>query len=290
MAASLPRTTSAREFSRLDALQNPTRDITRYALPPFTYQHEHEKVEQRWPAAVKFIKDNKINEFFDGEAKDIGIVMQGGMYNGVLRAMEIMGLADVYGNSRIPLYVLNATYPLVDDEFVEFCAGKKAIMVVEEGQPEFIEQAIYTMLRRKDIQTRVEGKSVLPMAGEYTGSVLKAGLQKFCTTHRPDLLTPDEPPQTNKSLPAALGNARHQCAGPSAVLLHRLSGAPDLFGDEARPARGRAAACQRRYRLPHLRIAAAVQHRPDHDGLWPWRCRCVAVVGAGRQAPGGRGR
>ncbi|ARP97674.1 indolepyruvate ferredoxin oxidoreductase subunit alpha [Pseudorhodoplanes sinuspersici] len=192
------------EFSRLDALQNPVRDVSRYALPPFTYQHEHEKIEQRWPAAVKFIKDNKINEFFDGEAKDIGIVMQGGMYNGVLRAMEIMGLADVYGNSRIPLYVLNATYPLVDDEFVEFCAGKKAIMVVEEGQPEFIEQAINTMLRRRDIQTRIEGKSVLPMAGEYTGSVLKAGLQKFCIAHRPDLLAPDEPPQTNKSLPAAL--------------------------------------------------------------------------------------
>lgn len=192
------------EFTRLDALQNPTRDITRYALPPFTYQHEHEKIEQRWPAAVKFLKDNKINEFFDGEAKDIGIVMQGGMYNGVLRAMEIMGLADVYGNSRIPLYVMNCTYPLVDDEFVEFCAGKKAIMVVEEGQPEFIEQAICTMLRRKDIQTKVEGKSVLPMAGEYTGSVLKAGLQKFCIAHRPDILMPDAPPQTNKSLPAAL--------------------------------------------------------------------------------------
>jgi len=192
------------EFSRLDALQNPVRDITRYALPPFTYQHEHEKVEQRWPAAVQFIKDNKINEFFDGEAKDVGIVMQGGMYNSVLRAMEIMGLADVYGNSRIPLYVLNATYPLVDDEFVQFCAGKKAIMVVEEGQPEFIEQAINTILRRRDIQTKVEGKSVLPMAGEYTGSVLKAALQKFCTAHHPDLLAPDEPPQTNKSLPAAL--------------------------------------------------------------------------------------
>lgn len=192
------------EFSRLDALNNPVRDITRYALPPFTYQHEHEKIEQRWPAAVQFIKDNKINEFFDGEASDIGIVMQGGMYNGVLRAMEIMGLADVYGNSRIPLYVLNCTYPLVDDEFVEFCAGKKAIMVVEEGQPEFIEQAINTILRRRDIQTKVEGKSVLPMAGEYTGTVLKAGLQKFCTAYHPDILAPDTPPQTNKSLPAAL--------------------------------------------------------------------------------------
>ena len=68
---------------------------------------------------------------------DIGIVMQGGMYNNTLRAMEILGLADIYGNSRIPIYVLNVTYPLVDDEFVQFCAGKKAILLIEEGQPEF---------------------------------------------------------------------------------------------------------------------------------------------------------
>jgi indolepyruvate ferredoxin oxidoreductase alpha subunit len=61
-----------------------------------------------------------------------------------------------------------------------------------------------TILRRADIQTRIEGKSVLPMAGEYTGGVLKAGIQKFCTLYCPELLAPDEPTQTNKSLPAAL--------------------------------------------------------------------------------------
>jgi indolepyruvate ferredoxin oxidoreductase alpha subunit len=192
------------EFSRLDALNHPARDVTRYALPPYTYIHEQEKIEQRWPAAIKFIKENKINEFFDGDAKDIGIVMQGGLYNSVLRAMEIVGLADVYGNSRIPLYVLNVAYPLVDDEFTQFCAGKKAIMLVEEGQPEFIEHAVNTILRRADIQTRVEGKSVLPMAGEYTGTVLKAALEKFCKSHRPDILPPEQAKQTNKSLPVAL--------------------------------------------------------------------------------------
>ncbi|WJR75704.1 indolepyruvate ferredoxin oxidoreductase subunit alpha [Bradyrhizobium sp. NP1] len=191
-------------FSRADALEQPVRDVSRYALPPYTYDHEREKIEHRWPAAVKFIRENSINEFFDGEAADVGIVMQGGMYNGVLRAMEIAGLADVYGNSRIPLYVLNATYPLIDEEFVRFCAGKKAILVIEEGQPEFIEQGINTILRRADLQTKVEGKSVLPMAGEYTGGVLKAALQRFCATHRPDLLAPEPPKQTNKSLSAAL--------------------------------------------------------------------------------------
>src|SRR6185295_12115505 len=99
-----------------------------------------------------------------------------------------LGLADVFGASRIPLYVLNVTYPLIDTELVRFCAGKKAVLIIEEGQPEFIEQAVNTILRRADVATRVEGKSVLPMAGEYTGAVMKEGLRKFIAAYRPDLL------------------------------------------------------------------------------------------------------
>ena len=74
---------------------------------------------------------------------------------------------------------MNVTYPLVDKEFVRFCAGKKAILIVEEGQPDYIEQAVNTILRRADIQTRVHGKDMLPMAGEYTGGVVRDGIRKF---------------------------------------------------------------------------------------------------------------
>ncbi len=178
-------------FTRQDALARPTRDVNRIVLPPASYLHEQEKIEQRWPAAVRFIQENGLNEFFDGNASDIGIVMQGGLYNGVLRALEILGLADVFGDSRVPLYVLNVTYPLIDAEFARFCAGKKAILIVEEGQPEFIEQAVNTILRRADIQTRVEGKGMLPQAGEYTGAVLKDGLKAFVKQYRSDVLAAD---------------------------------------------------------------------------------------------------
>ena len=192
------------KFGRMDALAKPERDINRIALPPTTYVHEQDKIERRWPAALRFIQEHKLNEFFDGDAADIGIVMQGGMYNNTMRGLEILGLADVYGKSRVPLYVLNVTYPLVDAEFVRFCAGKKAILIVEEGQPEFIEQAVNTILRRADVQTRIEGKGMLPMAGEYTGAVIKDGLHKFIATHRPDLLQAEPAAPTNVSLPIAL--------------------------------------------------------------------------------------
>lgn len=176
------------DFTLKDALENPQRDVNRIALPPATYLHEKEKVERRWPAAVKFIKDNALNEFFDGDLADIGIVMQGGMYNTALRALELMGLADVLGHSRVPLYVMNVTYPLVDDELIKFAGGKRAILVVEEGAPEYIEHAVNTILRRADIQTRVEGKGMLPMVGEYTGAVMREGLSKFVRAWHSDLL------------------------------------------------------------------------------------------------------
>jgi indolepyruvate ferredoxin oxidoreductase alpha subunit len=175
-------------FGLKDALERPQRDVNRIALPPATYAHEKEKIEQRWPAAVRFIAENKLNEFFAEDAADVGIVMQGGLYNNSLRALEILGLADAFGESRIPLYVLNVTYPLIDAEFVRFCAGKKAILIIEEGQPDFIEQAVNTILRRADVQTRIDGKNCLPMAGEYTGGVLRDGIRKFVAAHRPDLL------------------------------------------------------------------------------------------------------
>jgi indolepyruvate ferredoxin oxidoreductase alpha subunit len=88
----------------------------------------------------------------------------------------------------VPLYVLNVTYPLVDEEVLSFCTGKSAVVVVEEGQPEFIEQALNTMLRRRDIATRISGKDVFPMAGEYTATVMQKGLMGFLERHAPRLL------------------------------------------------------------------------------------------------------
>src|ERR671930_149814 len=83
-------------FTLKDALEHPVRDTNRVVLPPASYLHEREKVEKRWPAAVTFIQEHKLNEVFEGDAEDIGIVLQGGMYNTVLRALEVLGLADVF--------------------------------------------------------------------------------------------------------------------------------------------------------------------------------------------------
>jgi indolepyruvate ferredoxin oxidoreductase, alpha subunit len=174
-------------FSAADALRSPSRDYGRIILPPSTYAQEREKIEQRFPAAIRFVAERRLNDFCDGDAGDIGIVLQGGLYNNVLRALELLDCADTFGASRIPLYVLNVTYPLVPEEWVRFCTGKRAVLVVEEGQPEFIEQAASQILRKQDVQTQLLGKGVLPMHGEYTVDVLRKGIGEFIRKCAPGL-------------------------------------------------------------------------------------------------------
>jgi len=169
------------EFLPADALAAPRRDTARIALPPATYVHEQEKVNERWPAAVQFIEDHRLNEVFEGAPglDDLGIVVQGGNYNALVRALGRLGVADVYGRSKLPIYVLNVTYPLVPSELVRFCAGKRAVLLVEEGQPNFIEQNLATILRQADLQTALHGKDVLAPAGEYTGAEVLKGTRAF---------------------------------------------------------------------------------------------------------------
>ncbi len=171
-----------------EALKQPSRAADKIILPPFTFLQEMDKVERRWPAAVEFITRNGMNEFFAGEAHEIGIILQGGLYNSVVRALDLLGLSDCYGVGRVPLYVLNVTYPLVESEIENFCTGKRAVLIVEEGQPDFIEQALNQYVNRAELRTRVVGKEVLPMAGEYTGDVLRDGISSFIERWQPGLL------------------------------------------------------------------------------------------------------
>ena len=157
----------------------PKFDFAKVCLPPATYAQEIDKFNRRLPAAKAFISDNKLNEVIEGDLGEIGIVTLGGHYNGVIRALQTQGLADDAGNSRVPLYVLNVVYPLVEEEVVRFCAGKRAVLIIEEGQPAYIEDTVGGILRRATLQTTVVGKQALPSTGEYKGDVLLAGITRF---------------------------------------------------------------------------------------------------------------
>ncbi len=179
-------------YSALNRLPGPPRfDYARLSHPPVTFIHERLKVEDRVPAAQAFIREHKLNEMIGGDLDDIGIIVMGGLTNAVLRALERLGLADIFGTSRVPILVLNVVYPLVPEELTAFCAGKRTVLVVEEGHPEYIEHALNVELRRADLPTRVLGKGPLPKAGEYTAEVLLKALAAFLAEARPAGLDPE---------------------------------------------------------------------------------------------------
>ena len=185
-------------FTLQDALDTPMRDVNRIVLAAGELSARagedqsalagrggihHQASAQRVSAAAA--------------TGDVGIILQGGLYNTLIRALELLGLADSTGETELPLYVLNVTYPLIDSEVIEFCRGKKAVLIVEEGQPEYLEQNLNTILRRADIAARVVGKDVLPKAGEYTGDVIQRGVRAFMRVYAPEQLeraTPLLPP------------------------------------------------------------------------------------------------
>ena len=155
-------------------------DYMRLAHPPVTFKQEKRKLEERIPAARDYILKHGLNEFMPGKKHaDLGLIVQGGLYNSLLRSLQLLGLANAFGECDIPMLVLNVTYPLVPDQIIDFCQGKRAVLVVEEGQPEYIEQDIATQLRRRGIPTPLHGKDMLPGAGEYNVEAITSGLSPF---------------------------------------------------------------------------------------------------------------
>ena len=152
----------------------------RLAHPPAIFRQEKLKIDVRLPARRSVHRRAQAErDFRRRRARELGIVVQGGLYNGLMRALQLLGLADDFGGCRIPIYVLNVIYPLVPERnSFDFCKRQSArVLVLEEGQPEFIEQEIAMHLRRADLQTTLHGKDLLQMAGrlQHRGDGARAG-------------------------------------------------------------------------------------------------------------------
>jgi indolepyruvate ferredoxin oxidoreductase alpha subunit len=91
----------------------------------------------------------------------------------------MLGEANIHGESRIPILNLNVTHPLVPEEIADFLQGKKAVLIVEEGMPNLIEEAIRAIAQRAKFDVDIFGKDVLPHAGEYTPDSIIKGIGSF---------------------------------------------------------------------------------------------------------------
>ena len=167
----------------------PPFDPAHMAHPPHTFAQERAKVAERLPAARRYIAEHGLNEIMSPDAADVGIVVQGGLYNTLMRSLATAGLVDARGASLLPILVLNATYPLVPGELAAFCARKRAIVVLEEGHPEFVELELARILAREGIECALRGKATFDDAGEYGAETMLPGLERFVREFLPALPT-----------------------------------------------------------------------------------------------------
>src|SRR5215831_9221355 len=147
-------------------------NYARLSHPPATFSQEADKVDRRLPAARRFIVENKLNQQLGPAAGTIGIIVQGGLFNVLNGRLALAELSDIDGAVGVPTLILNVVHPLVPEEITSFCAGKSAVLVVEEGAPDFIEQAIGHILRNANLETKPSGNDVVARRAGYTPLVV----------------------------------------------------------------------------------------------------------------------
>ena len=172
-------------ISMRSPVEQPSFDPQRINLPPFTYAMEAKKFTERLPAARRYIVEHRLNEHRPGPESQLGIVMQGGLWNTVVRALHVLGLADVYGRTPVPLLILNALHPLVPEELIGFLRGKSHVLMVEEGMPNYIERELKAYAHDARLDVEIHGKELLSPHGEYVPALIVGGLRKFFTVAPP---------------------------------------------------------------------------------------------------------
>src|ERR671931_496429 len=176
-------------ISMRSPLAHPSFSLERINLPPFTYAMEAKKFEQRMPAARRYIVEHALNEHRPGIDSHLGIVMQGGLWNTTVRGLHLLGLADVRGDSAVPLLILNAIHPLVPEELLEFLRGKTRVLVVEEGMPNYIERELKALAHEARLDVEIQGKELFSPHGEYVPALVIGGLRKFLVSANPTAQT-----------------------------------------------------------------------------------------------------
>lgn len=166
-------------ISMIDRLTRHSFDYNRLSHPPSTYAQEAQKFELRLPAARRYVLGRGLNELIPGEENALGIILQGGLTPTALRALELLGAADVYGGSRIPLLVLNVIHPLVPEQLLGFLEGKQRLLILEEGMPNFIEQELKALAYERGLSVKLHGKDVVAAQGEYVPEVVLGALARF---------------------------------------------------------------------------------------------------------------
>lgn len=152
-------------IDKVDAFQ---KDPTLFALPPFAQQQERDRYQHRLPTAAKLVVERGLNEYFGDASAQLGIVTHGTTFNSTMRVLSLLGLADEFGaiDPRLHLLQLNVVHPLSESQIANFIGSKRAVLIVEEGQPDLIESQMRALAQKRGIGCRLTGHDAIPGIGE----------------------------------------------------------------------------------------------------------------------------
>jgi indolepyruvate ferredoxin oxidoreductase len=155
--------------------------------PPLV--EEDRLVNSRLPAATAFARANGIDRtVIDGERRTLSIVSAGKAYLDTRQALSDLGLDEVACRRLgIRLYKPGLIWPMDKERLVDFAAGSKALLVVEEKRP-VMEDQIARHLYELDADRRpalagkrdLKGALLLPSAGELTAAQVRRAVVLLC--------------------------------------------------------------------------------------------------------------
>ena len=179
--------------SGLNKLAGPPRfEYGRLAHPPVIFTQEKLKVEERLPAARKFIREHKLNEIHRRRRRRCRHHRHGRAdQQRAARARAHRAWPTCSAPRAFRCWCSTSSIRWCRRRSANSAPAKRAVLVVEEGNPAYIEDAVNVELRRADIQTKVLGKGALPQAGEYSSDVLLEGLAAFLQAAKPKGLDAD---------------------------------------------------------------------------------------------------
>ncbi|MGE8366619.1 MULTISPECIES: indolepyruvate ferredoxin oxidoreductase family protein [Cupriavidus] len=132
---------------------------------------EARMMEIKWPAALAYIRANRLNRnVIEGSNDRLGIIASGKAYSDTRQALADLGLDDALCRAiGVRLHKVSVVWPLEPAGVREFAHGLREILVVEEKRP-IIEQQLKDELYhyRADARPAVIGKYE-PAGGEGGG-------------------------------------------------------------------------------------------------------------------------
>ena len=232
-----------------------------------TFRQEKLKGDERMPGGAALHRRAAPERDCSPAARDdLGIIVQGGLYNSLVRALQQLGLADAFGASALS--------DAGAQRHLSAGAGgdprllrRQARGAGGRGRPARVHRAgdRSRSCAGATSNTPMHGKDLLPMAGEYTVEVIARGARRVRRAARAGAAARRRAGAGSRRSRRAARRSRAQLAQPLPArppqLLRRLPGAAGVRGAEARAAGHRPRAHRRRHRLPLVRDLRAVLAR-----------------------------